>query len=86
MKKPGRPARTQPAIDPKSPLSQRCSITLYQADLDVLTKVRDFVRQRGIRNLSDSEGVRLACRTITFDERLLTTYHSMKKEDGRRKS
>ena len=49
------------------------------------TKSENYLRQKGIRNLSDSEGLRLACRTLSFDDRLLTTYEAMKMEDGRRR-
>jgi hypothetical protein len=65
--------------------SQKCSITLYQRDLDILDKIREYLRQKGVRNLSDSEGLRLACRTVCFDDCLLETYETMKLEDGRRR-
>jgi hypothetical protein len=65
--------------------SQKCSITLYQKDFDILDKIRGYLRQRGVRNLSDSEGLRLACRTVSFDDRLLKSYEAMKLEDGRRR-
>jgi hypothetical protein len=39
-----------------------------------------------IRKLCDSEALRLACRTIVFNEKLLTTYETMRVDDGRRKS
>jgi hypothetical protein len=53
--------------------------------LDILDKIREYLRQKGVRNLSDSEGLRLACRTVIFDDKLLRTYDSMKLEDGRRR-
>jgi Na+-transporting NADH:ubiquinone oxidoreductase subunit NqrF len=65
--------------------SQKCSITLHQTDLDILDKIREYLRQKGVRNLSDSEGLRLACRTVIFDDILLKVYESMKLEDGRRR-
>ena len=65
--------------------SQKCSITLYQKDLNILDEIRDYLRQKGVRNLSDSEGLRLACRTVSLDNRLVNTYERMKLEDGRRK-
>jgi hypothetical protein len=64
--------------------SQKCSITLYQKDFDILDKIREYLRLRGVRNLSDSESLRLACRTVSFDDRLRRTYEAMKLEDGRR--
>ena len=65
--------------------SQKCSITLYQRDLDILDKIRVYLRQKGIRNLSDSEALRLACRTVSVDDRLIETYEAMKLDDGRRR-
>ena len=65
--------------------SQKRSITLYQKDLNILDEIRDYLRQKGIRNLSDSEGLRLACRTVSFGDRLVKTYEAMKLEDGRRR-
>lgn len=65
--------------------SQKCSVTLYQKDLDILDDIRNYLRQKGIRNLSDSEGLRLACRTVSLDDRLVKTYEAMRMEDGRRR-
>jgi hypothetical protein len=65
--------------------SQKCSITLYQTDLDILDEIRNFLRRHGVRNLSDSEALRLACRTILLNDKLLKTYASMRLDDGRRK-
>jgi hypothetical protein len=66
--------------------SQKCSITLYQTDLKILDEIRNYLRRYGVRKLSDSEALRLACRTIVFNEKLLTTYETMRVDDGRRKS
>jgi hypothetical protein len=68
-----------------STASQKRSITLYQKDLNILDEIRNYLWQRGIRNLSDSEGLRLACRTVSLDDGLLKTYEAMKLEDGRRR-
>jgi hypothetical protein len=65
--------------------SQKCSFTLYQTDLDVLDEIRKYLRRHGVRNLSDSEALRLACRTVSFDDCLLKTYAAMRLEDGRRR-
>jgi hypothetical protein len=81
LKSPG--SRSEPAAEFTA--SQKCSITLYQTDLDILDKIREYLRQKGVRNLSDSEGLRLACRTVSFDDRLLNTYETMRLEDGRRR-
>jgi hypothetical protein len=73
--------RSAPGITP----SQKCSITLYQTDLDILDDIRDYLRRKGVRNLSDSEALRLACRTVSLDDRLVKTYETMRVEDGRRR-
>ena len=65
--------------------SQKRSITIYQTDLDILDEIRNYLRQRGVRNLSDSECLRLACRTVSFDDCLVRTYEAMRLEDGRRR-
>jgi hypothetical protein len=65
--------------------SQKRSITLYQTDLDILDGIRGYLRQKGIRNLSDSECLRLACRTVSLDDLLVKTYEAMKLDDGRRR-
>ena len=49
--------------------SQKCSITLYQTDLKILDEIRNYLRGFGVRKLSDSEALRLACRTIVFNEK-----------------
>jgi hypothetical protein len=59
--------------------------TDYQTDLKILDEIRNYLRRYGVRRLSDSEALRLACRTIVFNEKLLTTYENMRVDDGRRK-
>ena len=78
-------SRSRPTAAPGINPSQKCSITLYQKDLDILDGIRDYLRQKGVRNLSDSEALRLACRTVSFDDRLVKTYEAMRMEDGRRR-
>lgn len=80
-----------PRMEPsKSPVavfaSQKRSITLYQADLDILDRIRDHLREAGIRNVSDSEAVRIACRTVSFDATLEKAYASLQRDDRRRRS
>ena len=65
--------------------SHKCSFTLYQTDLDILDEIREYLRRHGVRNLSDSEALRLACPTIVLNDNLLKTYEAMKLDDGRRK-
>ena len=85
------PKRGQLSELPKSPkladaaASQKRSITLYQTDLDILDEIRNYLRRHGVPNLSDSEALRLACRTVSLDDLLVKTYEAMKLDDGRRR-
>jgi hypothetical protein len=51
--------------------------------LRILDEIRNYLRRYGVRKLS--EALRLACRTIAFNEKLLTTYETMRFDDDRRK-
>lgn len=67
------------------PLRIAVTISLYESDLKRIDEIKDFMKQRGFRNLSDSEALRLACRGVELREQLLTLYQSMQNQDGRRK-
>jgi N-dimethylarginine dimethylaminohydrolase len=43
------------------------------------------MRNKGIRNITDSEALRLACRAVKIDENLIGIYEDMTKEDRRRR-
>jgi hypothetical protein len=63
----------------------KLSVSLYNFDIECLDKIKDFMRTHGVRNLSDSEALRLACRTIRTDTNLIEIYETMLTEDRRRK-
>jgi hypothetical protein len=64
----------------------KLSVSLYQRDLHRLDEIKEFMQKRGIRNVSDSEALRLAIRGIELGEGLLDVYQEMLGEDGRRKA
>jgi len=64
----------------------KLSVSLYQRDLERLDEIKAFMQKRKIRNLSDSEALRLAIRSIELGEGLLEVYQEMLGEDGRRKA
>lgn len=71
-----------------SPLSAhapKLSVSLYQTDLKRLDEIKDFMRSRGHRNLSDSEALRLACRTVEIGDGFIKVYREMQAEDGRKR-
>ena len=70
---------------PKSSRAPKLSVSLYQHDIDRLDTIKDFMKEQGFRNLSDSEALRLACRRVQIDDGLIDTYRAMQFEDGRRK-
>lgn len=63
----------------------KISASLYSFDIECLDRIREFVRGRGVRNVTDSEALRLACRAVRVDDTLLGIYEEMTKEDRRRK-
>lgn len=69
----------------KNTRAPKLSVSLYQHDIDRLDTIKEFMRGQGFRNLSDSEALRLACRRVQIDTKLIETYRAMQSEDGRRK-
>jgi hypothetical protein len=63
----------------------KLSASLYNFDIECLDRIREFMRNRGIRNITDSEALRLACRAVKVDESFMDIYHEMTKEDRRRR-
>lgn len=88
-----RPASPQKAVRTK-PDTQRAgaregvikvSASLYSFDIECLDRIREFMRGKGIRNVTDSEALRLACRAVKIDDALMGIYEEMTKEDRRRR-
>lgn len=63
----------------------KVSASLYNFDIECLDRIREFMRGKGVRNVSDSEALRLACRAVEIDDALLGIYEEMTKEDRRRR-
>jgi hypothetical protein len=63
----------------------KLSVSLYHTDLKRLDEIKDFMRSRGHRNLSDSEALRLACRAVVITDGFMEVYKEMLAEDGRRR-
>ncbi len=63
----------------------KISVSLYQTDLGRLDEIKEFMRGKGHRNLSDSEALRLACRAVQISDDFLDFYRHMQREDGRRR-
>jgi 3-oxoacyl-ACP reductase-like protein len=63
----------------------KVSASLYNFDIECLDRIREFVRGKGIRNVTDSEALRLACRAVKIDDALMGIYEEMTKEDRRRR-
>jgi hypothetical protein len=78
-------ATTAANLIEKSAGAVKLSVSLYNYDIDCLDKIKDFMRTQGVRNLSDSEALRLACRTVQTDTKIIEIYRSMLTEDRRRK-
>lgn len=63
----------------------KVSASLYNFDIQCLDRIREFMRGKGVRNVSDSEALRLACRAVKIDDALVGIYEEMTKEDRRRR-
>jgi len=59
--------------------------SVYESDVRRLDEIKDFMRAKGYRNISNSEAVRLACRAVEIGDHFLHVYHKMRLEDGRRR-
>ena len=65
-------------------VAPKLSITLYPSDFVRLDEIKEFMKGKGHRNLSDSEAIRLACRAVRISEAFVGIYQEMKNDDGRR--
>jgi hypothetical protein len=65
-------------------VAPKLSITLYPSDFVRLDEIKEFMKGKGYRNLSDSEAIRLACRAVRISESFVEIYQEMKNDDGRR--
>jgi hypothetical protein len=63
----------------------KLSVSLYNYDIECLDRIREFMRGKGIRNITDSEALRLACRAVKIDDGFMDIYEEMTKEDRRRR-
>jgi glucan-binding YG repeat protein len=63
----------------------KLSASLYNYDIECLDRIREFMRGKGIRNITDSEALRLACRAVKIDDGFMDIYEEMTKEDRRRR-
>ena len=69
---------------PQSAAVTKLSVSLYPSDLLRLDEIKAFMQSKGLRNISDSEALRLACRAAVVGDGLTTIYERMQQEDGRR--
>jgi 3-oxoacyl-ACP reductase-like protein len=63
----------------------KLSASLYPYDIECLDRIREFMRGKGVRNITDSEALRLACRAVKIDDAFMGIYEEMTKEDRRRR-
>lgn len=63
----------------------KLSASLYSFDIQCLDRIREFMRGKGIRNITDSEALRLACRAVKINDALMDIYEGMTREDRRRR-
>src|SRR3954465_4341267 len=59
----------------------KLSVSLYGPDLEKLDLIKAFMQGKGFRNISDSEALRLACRSTTIGDEMIPLYQDMQQED-----
>lgn len=69
----------------RSVRAPKLSVSLYQSDIAQLDRIREHMRIAGVRTLTDSEAIRLACRRAELDTAMIDIYYAMQHEDGRKK-
>ena len=79
-KKPAAPA-PMPAADRTT--CTKCSVSLFQTDIERLDAIYDYMRDRGHR-LSRSQIIKVALRTAPLTDELMQAYEESKNEDGRK--
>ena len=75
------------AVNNHRPKSIRVPLcfSVYESDMQRLDEIKEFMREKGYRNVTSSEALRLACRAVEVGDRFVAVYELMRKEDGRRK-
>jgi hypothetical protein len=76
--------KSPPAPTELSSRAEKRSISLYATDLARLDKIKAYMAGKGVRSVTDSSALRLACRAVTLGPKLLEIFETMKAEDGRR--
>ena len=66
--------------------AEKLTVTVYKKDLERLDEIKRHMAALGFRSMTDSEAVRLACRSMRFGEELAALYREMSSEDGRRRN
>jgi hypothetical protein len=59
--------------------------SVYESDVQRLDEIKDFMRGKGYRNVTNSEAVRLACRAVEIGDHFVSVYEQMRRDDGRRR-
>jgi hypothetical protein len=80
-----KPVNTTPSVEEAGDGVIKRSISLYPEDLRKLDEIKAFMASHGIRNLADSEALRLACRNAKLDIEMVKVHQDMRAEDKRRK-
>jgi hypothetical protein len=80
-----KPGNTTPSVEAGDGLVIKRSISLYRQDLNKLDEIKSFMAGKGIRNIADSEALRLACRNVKLSDDMLKVFEDMRTEDKRRK-
>ena len=59
------------------PRAEKLTVTVYKKDLERLDEIKRHMAALGFRSMTDSEAVRLACRSMRFGDELAVLYREM---------
>jgi hypothetical protein len=82
------PSETERVVagDPRpKPARIPLCFSVYESDMSRLDEIKEFMRSKGYRSVTTSEALRLACRAVEVNDRFITVFEQMRREDGRRK-
>ena len=78
-------ASPAPVSDDDSIKVPKLSVSLFQRDMNCIEGIKTCLGGYGIRNVNDSEAIRVALRATKPSPELLEIFNKMRDDDGRRR-
>lgn len=69
-----------------NPVAQKLSVSLFEADLERVDAIADFMKAKAGVRLNTSQAIKLALRAVAVDGGLLKVWEKILADDGRRRT